>query len=173
MIACSFGNVILALLLLFPFGEGQEPLLECPGPSRRKAWRYMGCDERERFLNAVKTLNNRPPRGVPSYGAFVHIHFRNRRASHGRDTFLPWHRWYIYQFERALRISANDCSLTLPYWDWELDAENESVSNVFESNTFGSPAGTEIVDGNRCASEGIASHSNNWVNWVGTPCVQR
>lgn len=171
MTAChSLGNIILALLLFaFPFADGQEPLLNCPGPSRRKSWRYMGCDEREAYLKAVKTLNTNPPRDVPSYGAFVHVHYRNRRTSHGRDTFLPWHRWYIYQFERALRIAANDCSITLPYWDWELDAENEAGSNVLEANTFGTSTG---VDGRTCASEGIASYTE-WVSWRETPCVHR
>jgi tyrosinase len=32
--------------------------------------------------------------------------------------FLPWHRGYLYFFERVLRWAANDPGLMLPFWDW-------------------------------------------------------
>ena len=35
--------------------------------------------------------------------------------------FLPWHRAYLYYFERILREAAEDSSLTLPYWDYTGD----------------------------------------------------
>jgi hypothetical protein len=39
-------------------------------------------------------------------------------CSHANWWFLPWHRGYLYYFERILREAANDPSLTLPYWNW-------------------------------------------------------
>jgi tyrosinase len=38
--------------------------------------------------------------------------------AHGTDYFLPWHRAYLYFFERALRDQARDAMLT--WWDWRV-----------------------------------------------------
>lgn len=40
-----------------------------------------------------------------------------REAEYKR--FLPWHRAYLLKFEKALRVI--DDTLTIPYWDWEVD----------------------------------------------------
>jgi tyrosinase len=40
------------------------------------------------------------------------------RCAHANWWFLPWHRAYLYYFERILREAAEDDSLALPYWDW-------------------------------------------------------
>ncbi|HWG43968.1 MAG TPA: tyrosinase family protein [Gemmataceae bacterium] len=37
---------------------------------------------------------------------------------HGNLYFFPWHRAYVYFFERILRWAANDPTLMLPFWDW-------------------------------------------------------
>ncbi len=37
----------------------------------------------------------------------------------GYRRFLPWHRVYLIVFERALR--SIDDSLSIPYWDWNVD----------------------------------------------------
>jgi len=36
--------------------------------------------------------------------------------AHGKPTFLPWHRAYLYRFEQALRDTGHD--VMLPWWDW-------------------------------------------------------
>jgi tyrosinase len=41
-------------------------------------------------------------------------------AAHGTDYFLPWHRAYLYFFERALRDQVPDAMLT--WWDWRVSA---------------------------------------------------
>ncbi|MBX9628489.1 MAG: tyrosinase family protein, partial [Gemmataceae bacterium] len=40
------------------------------------------------------------------------------KCEHGTVGFLPWHRGYLYYFERILRWAANDPALMLPYWEW-------------------------------------------------------
>jgi tyrosinase len=49
-------------------------------------------------------------------------------CSHANWWFLPWHRGYLYYFERILREAANDPSLTLPYWNW---TKNPSLPAAF------------------------------------------
>lgn len=39
--------------------------------------------------------------------------------AHGTPAFLPWHRAYLYRFERALRDTGRD--VMLPWWDWTKD----------------------------------------------------
>src|SRR5215208_4679271 len=43
-----------------------------------------------------------------------------RNAAHRGPSFLPWHRYFIREFELVLQ-SVNP-SVTLPYWDWATDA---------------------------------------------------
>src|SRR5437016_11690473 len=40
--------------------------------------------------------------------------------AHGTPYFLPWHRSYLYFFERALRDQVPDAMLT--WWDWRTPA---------------------------------------------------
>jgi tyrosinase len=53
-------------------------------------------------------------------------HIQPRHKMHGASAsplgyrrFLPWHRAYLIQFERALR--SVDPDLSIPYWDWNAD----------------------------------------------------
>jgi hypothetical protein len=43
-----------------------------------------------------------------------------RQCQHGSYFFFPWHRMYLYWFERILRWAAKDDSLALPYWDYSV-----------------------------------------------------
>ncbi|MDQ2651548.1 MAG: tyrosinase family protein [Chloroflexota bacterium] len=45
-----------------------------------------------------------------------------RQCQHGSFFFLPWHRMYLYWFERILRWAAEDPTLTLPYWNYFIPA---------------------------------------------------
>jgi tyrosinase len=129
---------------------------DCPGPSVRKAWRDLTCVEQDQFLVAVTALK---ASGV--YDEFVSLHFLNAATSHGTNAFFPWHRWYIWHFEKQLQQVSNSC-VTLPYWDWERDYLDMASSPVLKPNTFGSTSG--IVDSNedsneRCVNEGIADYT--------------
>ncbi len=45
------------------------------------------------------------------------------QCQHSSDLFFPWHRMYLYYFERILRAASGDPNLTLPYWNYELSTE--------------------------------------------------
>ena len=38
------------------------------------------------------------------------------QCEHGTDLFLPWHRAYLYLFERALQDRVPEAAV--PWWDW-------------------------------------------------------
>lgn len=43
------------------------------------------------------------------------------KCPHGPPQFLPWHRVYVYCFERILQTAVNDQSAGIPYWNWTRD----------------------------------------------------
>ena len=70
------------------------------------------------------------------YAALVDIHeayFRSGGIHGGPDTdFLPWHRWYILSLENLLRKI--NCKVTVPYWDWSVEANDFHNSAVWNTN---------------------------------------
>ena len=48
---------------------------------------------------------------------------------------MPWHRHFIFEYEKELR-SINP-KVSLPYWDWGMDYENPAKSPLFDDNAFG------------------------------------
>ncbi|MDT9700197.1 tyrosinase family protein [Streptomyces sp. P17] len=78
--------------------------------------------ERRRLVKALLELKRR---GV--YDEFVRTHIEyyvsdgegGLRTAHMTPSFLPWHRQFLLELERALRRV--DSSVTLPYWDWTKD----------------------------------------------------
>ncbi|MET9479491.1 tyrosinase family protein [Streptomyces sp. NPDC006638] len=88
----------------------------------RKNQRNLSGAEKKRFVGAVLELKRRG-----TYEEFVRLHTRyyvsdaegGVRAGHMAPSFLPWHRRYLLDFERALRQI--DPAVTIPYWDWTTD----------------------------------------------------
>jgi tyrosinase len=60
--------------------------------------------------------------------------FSFSQCPHSNWWFLPWHRAYLYYFERILRWAANDTTLTLPYWNYS-DPEQRELPKVFRDRT--------------------------------------
>lgn len=111
----------------------------------RRNHRDLTGEQKRAFVTAILRLKN----GVPSvlrpglqsrYDDFVQVH-RNSMGGpnplvpnpHQSPLFYPWHRILIRQFELALKAAANDPSITLPYWDWQL----EGRSNPFTADFMG------------------------------------
>ena len=57
--------------------------------------------------------------------------------AHGTPYFLPWHRAYLYLFERSLRDRVADASLT--WWDWRTSALglNPKIPTAFATARVG------------------------------------
>ena len=91
---------------------------------------YMRQDESklsdEQKQNFIKALNQLVASG--QYNRIVNIHAEMRHDMHGRNMmtgrtsragvqrFLPWHRSYLVEFEKALKTV--DASISVPYWNW-------------------------------------------------------
>ncbi len=66
------------------------------------------------------------------------------QCKHGHNWFLPWHRMYLYYFERILRKAADDKYLTIPYWDYF------NNSQIPDNLTSPPDASNPLYDSNRC-----------------------
>ena len=101
----------------------------------RKEFTDISFSERVRYINTVKTASTHP-----TYKARYEALLTNHKTIffsniHQLDFFLPWHRWFILQYENLLREI--DCRVTVPYWDWSLAAANPLSSDVWNPGPHG------------------------------------
>ncbi|KAJ7594555.1 Di-copper centre-containing protein [Mycena floridula] len=134
-------------LLSLSFCLAIEP---CTRPSIRKEWRSLSYVEREEWVTAVKCLANLPhddalaPTVNPTdivpvnksssyYDDLVYMHMDLNHRIHSTGLFLPWHRWYVYSYEEALKSKCG-FSGTSPYWNWAIDAADVHGSSMFQDS---------------------------------------
>lgn len=53
------------------------------------------------------------------------------------NNFLPWHRALLRHVEKDLRALSGSCDLTIPYFDWTMDAGAMHQSPVWRAGLFG------------------------------------
>jgi tyrosinase len=101
--------------------RGTTVLREVPLMVRiRKNANRLTPKERDRFIAAFATLNNR---GAGRFADFRSMHTAaGSPQAHGAPGFLPWHRAYLLDLERELQ--AIDPSVALPYWRFDQAAPN-------------------------------------------------
>jgi tyrosinase len=97
----------------------------------RKNAQTLSAPERDRYLAALGTLN---ARGQGAYRDFRDMHTdATTREMHGDAGFLPWHRAYVMDLERALQ--AIDATVTVPYWRFDQPAPDVFTQDFMgESN---------------------------------------
>jgi hypothetical protein len=65
------------------------------------------------------------------------------QCQHGTPYFFPWHRLYLYYFERVLRAAAGDNTLRLPYWDYT-NVSNLAMPVEFTTPTYKNAQGQTV-----------------------------
>ncbi|XP_022801546.1 uncharacterized protein LOC111339216 [Stylophora pistillata] len=84
----------------------------------RREFTTMSRADREKYVRAVRTVST-DPRYKTDYDSMLTQHKTIFNSGiHQRDFFLPWHRWFMLQYENLLRRV--DCTVTVPYWDWSV-----------------------------------------------------
>jgi tyrosinase len=84
--------------------------------------------EKRRFVKAMLEVKRRG-----EYDEFVRTHIEyytsdgedGLRTAHMAPSFLPWHRQFLLDLEKALRRV--DASVSVPYWDWTRDRTTTSA----------------------------------------------
>ena len=81
----------------------------------RKEFTKMTIEHRKRYINTYK-LASVHPLFKKDYEKTVALHLNESDEARVPEVFLPWHRWYLSEFENLLRRI--DCRVTIPFWDW-------------------------------------------------------
>ena len=71
-------------------------------------------------------------------------HYEANSHAHGNSRFLPWHRMYLKELETRFQMF-HEC-VTLPYWDWTLDSDDENNAHVFDNFYFGHRDGSQTAN---------------------------
>jgi len=184
----SFIFILLVVLPVWGDWFTTQSPDNCPaGPRYRRNWSSLSDTDKKNYMNIVLKMKqtNVPVRSggmVRSlYNLFVDMHSNavNTNVWHGTSNFLVVHRWFIYQYESALRYicrvygaSMNPpitdcCSIALHYWNWEVDYENSTTdsyipqdhSAIFDTNYLG-PA--PVPNPVSYTVNGVMINAKNW-----------
>ena len=102
----------------------------------RKEFRDLGRAEWRRFKGALNHLYNATIDGTESFiDRFTRLHLENADPARGTPYTFPWYRHFILMLENELR--RYDKEVTLPYWDWVIDASRLLDSPLFDDDYFG------------------------------------
>ncbi|KAJ7150509.1 Di-copper centre-containing protein [Mycena crocata] len=159
-------SLCLVFISLLVLGISSE---KCAHPSVRKEWRTLSRQDRGQWITAVTDTSTGNPGNIAPYNAsgslfddIVYAHMDLNHHIHITGLFFPWHRWYVYGFDAALR---NRCGYRgpSPYWDWTQDASDFFNSPFFQDSDPVSGLGGwgvpdmqfRVVDGAFSASSGF------------------
>ncbi|KAJ7379020.1 hypothetical protein OS493_018814 [Desmophyllum pertusum] len=117
----------------------------------RKEFTTMSLTERRRFIEVLKWAST-SPRHRNAYETLTALHSRipSKFLHHMPQIFLPWHRWYLLEFENFLRQI--DCRVTIPYWNWSRVAEHWTRGSVWSPASHGLGGNGVLPD--RCVMDG-------------------
>ncbi|KAK1754031.1 hypothetical protein QBC47DRAFT_429522 [Echria macrotheca] len=123
---------------------------------RRKEWGDLTKQERKAYTDAVLCLQSKPaltsaeaPGAKSRFDDYVVVHIQQTPRNHASTFFLPWHRYYIWHYENALRTECGYKGYQ-PYWNWARYANDPVNSPVFNGDEY-SMSG----DGSYVPHEGI------------------
>ncbi|EWG41477.1 hypothetical protein FVEG_03589 [Fusarium verticillioides 7600] len=133
-------------------------------------WRELNITQKQDYISAVVCLTERKSRFEPGssrYDDFAYMHVFEGTVTHYAASFLPWHRYFIHTYEKAL---IEECGFkgSLPYWDWALDAHDLAASPIFDPiDGFGgngvSGSSLSGIFGGHCVTEGpFANATRHW-----------
>ncbi|PVU85372.1 hypothetical protein BB560_007039 [Smittium megazygosporum] len=93
------------------------------------------------------TINKMHNDGWFNWFSYTHMYYADR--IHGTPEFLPWHRYFLREFEKAGQFY--DPNFAAPYWDSTVDSANPASSIVFTSGYWGGNGGGS----GRCLTSGF------------------
>ncbi|KAF3059613.1 hypothetical protein GL218_04835 [Daldinia childiae] len=118
----------------------------------RRPWGSLSKNERKAYTDAVLCLQSLPaktpasvaPGAKSRYDDFVATHILQTPYIHYTGTFLAWHRWFLYNYEQALK---NECGYkgSQPYWNWALYANNPAASPIFDGSAYSMSGNGEYI----------------------------
>ena len=120
----------------------------------RQDFTKMTIEQRKRFINTYK-LASIHPLFKRDYEKTVTLHLDATDQAKLPHIFLPWHRWFLVEFENLLRRI--DCRVTIPYWNWSKKTHHwwrgSGNEDLWNSGDHGL-GGDGSVHGENCVENG-------------------
>lgn len=100
----------------------------------------LSTSTKKAYISAVLCLRQKPSSTYPSvpgarnhFDDFQAIHINQTFLIHFNAVFLPWHRYFTWAYERALR---EECGYDgyQPYWEWSAFASDPTTSPLFDGS---------------------------------------
>ena len=136
---------------------------ECDATFKRREIRDLTKKELQQFQSVVRNLATQT--GYPSaWFRIASVYMRHKPQAVGSDTSLPWNRFFLKHVEQEMQIM--DCGVTIPYYDWTIDAGEPEKSIIWSANIFGSNGEGD----NGCVRNHLFKEYNPGY-WV--PCLRR
>ncbi|OMJ12631.1 Tyrosinase [Smittium culicis] len=162
-ISILLSSVLFSLSVRSQFDQGnqmQGNLPRCGNIITRRDIKSYSDSE----LNGLRdTVNYMRDNGWFSW--FARVHTENFDAIHGGPVFLPWHRYFIYEFERLARNY--NSNFAIPYYNSPEDFVDPASSIIFTDKYFG---GNGVGPGN-CVASGMQA---GWsLNYPSPKCLNR
>jgi Common central domain of tyrosinase/Polyphenol oxidase middle domain len=124
------------------------------------------------YANAVRVMQSRPPNDPTSWSYQAAMHGTLapvpsgapwNACQHGGWFFLPWHRMYLYYFERIVRKAVLDAGgpidFALPYWNYDRPTPGNTIPVAFRTSTLPDGTGNPLYLGPPLRR---ASYMNGW-----------
>ena len=138
----------------------------------RRDWLSLSTEEKAQYIQAVLQASSHQ-----LYQPFYENLMQLYSDATGTDAlsfvpstsqFLPWHRYFLQQYEDLLRLI--NPSISLPYWDWTLFSNHPFTNPIFSPQTgFGNSS-----DSDDCVQDGPFKRDSFFVSSVsGEGCLQR
>ncbi|MEY4927181.1 MAG: hypothetical protein RI894_1617 [Bacteroidota bacterium] len=97
--------------------------------SIRKNYLEMTPMEKADYVSALQTLftNGFIADIAEHHGEHFCTNIHSQGVGMNGENFLPWHRFFLLDFEENLRQTPSGGYLNLPYWDWQNDPQHGAV----------------------------------------------
>lgn len=125
-----------------PAPKTRTPTTEAAAPLKRKNIQELSPQELAAYEHALEILrDSTDPENNYLFHADLHNEFSTsppHGCEHGNELFLPWHRYHLYYFEKALQETDPDHptlstrNVTIPYWDWSREHTGDRYPSPFE-----------------------------------------
>ncbi|CAL1548142.1 unnamed protein product [Lymnaea stagnalis] len=111
------------------------------GPSLRKDCRMLNATDFQRIISAVNAAkaDTRIRPNVHDAFSYLHAHPDVNKGAHLGPSFLPYHRVFIFLYEKLLRIY--DRNISLCFWDSSAEPEKMTWSALWTPELFGNVQG--------------------------------
>lgn len=101
-------------------------------PRIRKEFRELSSEEWKEYKNAVILL-----RKSGYLEPIARVHYTVRSYAHSSLEFLPWHRLFLLYYEYLLQSVTGNRNISVPYWDWTIDAKKPEDSSILKEFYWG------------------------------------